>query len=324
MIKIDKKDLEILYQLDINSRQSLKSIGSKVYLKKNVVQYRIEKLIKQGIIKNFYTSINFHKLGYINIGMDINYQYYTPKIEKEIIEYFSSSDYSWFISNVQGHYDLLVLFSVKKMNQFFNFWKKTMIKYRYNIQKAIIIFFTRTQIFPASYLLENYNELDRKKYVITDGGVQIDLDDIDYNILRKISLNSRMLLTDLARDLNISSTTVAKRIKKLEKNGIINGYKVNIDYSKLGLQLFNVRFALKNYDNIYDIINYAKSNPNLISISEIIGEWDISFNYYIKNYNQLHKIICNVLDKFPNEFKNRVTFSYPEIYKSNYMPNLKI
>ena len=97
MLKIDKKDMEILYQLDINSRQSLKSIGIKVYLKKNVVQYRIEKLIKNGVIKNFYTSINFHKLGYINIGVDINFQYYTPKIEKEIIEYFSSSDYSWFI-----------------------------------------------------------------------------------------------------------------------------------------------------------------------------------------------------------------------------------
>ena len=124
MLKIDKKDLEILYQLDINSRQSLKSIGSKVFLKKNVVKYRIEKLINNGVIKNFYTSINFRKLGYINIGFDINFKYYTPIIEKDIIKYFCLSDYSWFISNVQGYYDLLVLFSVKKMDQFFNFWKR--------------------------------------------------------------------------------------------------------------------------------------------------------------------------------------------------------
>ena len=74
MIKADKKDRDILYQLDLNSRQSLKSIGDKVHLKKNVVQYRIEKLVKSGIIKNFYTSINFHKLGFVNLGIHIKYQ----------------------------------------------------------------------------------------------------------------------------------------------------------------------------------------------------------------------------------------------------------
>jgi Lrp/AsnC family leucine-responsive transcriptional regulator len=324
MTKIDKKDMEILYQLDIDSRQSLKSIGNKVHLKKNVVQYRIEKLIKYGVIKNFYTSINFHKLGYINIGVDINFQYYTPKIEKEIIQYFYLSDYSWFISNIQGYYDLLVLFSVKNMNQFFNFWKKTMTKYRYNFQDANILFFTRTRYFPASYLLEESNDFDRKKYQIIDGGIQTEIDKIDYSILRKISLNSRRLLTDIAKDLNISSTTVAKRIKKLKKKGIINGFRVNIDYSKLGFQLFNVRYSLKNYENLSQIIDYVKTNPNLISISEIIGKWDLSLNYYMNNYNCLHKIICDILDRFPNNFKNRLTFCYPEIYKSNYMPNLKI
>jgi Lrp/AsnC family leucine-responsive transcriptional regulator len=324
MVKIDKKDLEILYQLDINSRQSLKSIGSKVYLKKNVVQYRIEKLIKNGVIKNFYTSINFHKLGYINIGIDINYQYYTPKIEEEIIQYFKLSDYSWFISNVQGYYDLLVLFSVKNMTQFFNFWRKTLIKYRYYFQDANILFFTRTRYFPASYLLDKFNYLDREKHEIVDGGIQTEIDDIDYNILRQIALDSRKLLSDIGKELNISSTTVVKRLKKLKNSGIINSYRVNIDYSKLGLQLFNVRYSLKNFENLNEIIDYVKRNPNLISVSEIIGRWDLSLNYYIKNYNYLHEIICDILEKYPNSFKNRLTFCYPEIYKYNYMPNLKI
>jgi len=55
MVKIDKKDREILYQLDVNARQSLRSIGSKVGISKSVVQYRIDRMITEGIIKNFYT-----------------------------------------------------------------------------------------------------------------------------------------------------------------------------------------------------------------------------------------------------------------------------
>ena len=55
MIDIDKKDRKILYQLDLDSRQTVTQIGRKVNLKKDVVSYRIKKLIKKGIIKNFYT-----------------------------------------------------------------------------------------------------------------------------------------------------------------------------------------------------------------------------------------------------------------------------
>ena len=86
MSKIDIKDKKILYQLDINSRQSLKNIGNAVGLAKNVVQFRIHRLKQRGIIKNFYTAIDFYTLGYINLAIYVNYQYYTPKIEREIIK----------------------------------------------------------------------------------------------------------------------------------------------------------------------------------------------------------------------------------------------
>ncbi len=85
MDKIDLKDRKILYELDKNARQTLSQIGKNVRLPKSVVAYRIKKLEETGIIKNFYTVINFYKLGYINLAIYVNYQYYTPAIEKEII-----------------------------------------------------------------------------------------------------------------------------------------------------------------------------------------------------------------------------------------------
>ena len=55
MVIIDKKDKKILYHLDLNSRQSLNSIGKKVGLTKDVVAYRIQRMQKHGIIKMFRT-----------------------------------------------------------------------------------------------------------------------------------------------------------------------------------------------------------------------------------------------------------------------------
>lgn len=324
MVKIDLKDRKILYQLDLNSKQSLRSLGNTVKLPKSVIQYRIQRLEKEGIIKNFYTSIDFYKLGYINLCIHINYQYYTPKIEQEIIRYFKENKETWFIANIQGKYDLLVMFTVKNMNQFFSFWKKTLRTYRYHIEQAQISFIPRTYTFSKNYLTEEKNNPTMQNNIIVDGAAPISLDKMDLKILQEISLNSRKPLTELAKKFDVSSMMIANRIKKLEKAKVITGYKINIDYTKLGYQLFNVQYTLKNYDLIDKIISYLKNNQNIISISEVIGNWDLSCNYHIKDFNTLHELIKNLLNTFPNDIKNRITVTYPEIYKSNYMPTIKI
>lgn len=324
MLELDVKDRKILYQLDLNSRQSLNTIGSNVRLTKTVVQYRIDRLIKTGIIKNFYTSIDFYKLGYINLGIYVNYQYYTPEIEKDIIQYFINSDHAWFIANIQGKFDLIVLFSVSNMNQFFSFWKKTLTKYRFYFQSALISFFTKTHYLPISYLVEDYDETQRHEHELVDGGIQVDIDDMDKAILQRISLNSRKPIIELAEELKTTSTTITNRIKKLEKNKVITGYRINIDYLKLGLQLFNVHFNLRNYDKIHQIFSYVKRNPYLISASEVIDSSDLSLNYHIKNFSELHLIIKDIYNKFPGDIKNHMTFSFPEIYKQDYNPKFDL
>ena len=66
MYKLDKKDKQILYQLDLDSRQSFNQIARKVKLSREVVQYRVKQLEKKGIIKGYQTLIDVTKLGYLN------------------------------------------------------------------------------------------------------------------------------------------------------------------------------------------------------------------------------------------------------------------
>ena len=64
MDKVDLKDRKILYELDLDARQSLTQIGKKVGLKKDVVSYRINRLQEEGVIQNYWTAIDTFKLGY--------------------------------------------------------------------------------------------------------------------------------------------------------------------------------------------------------------------------------------------------------------------
>ena len=69
-----------------------------------------------------------------------------------------------------------------------------------------------------------------------------------------------------------------------------------------------------------NIINYVKFYPNLTQINEVVDHRDLGLNFYLHNFHELHPFIKEILNKFPNDIKDHVTFTFPEIYKSNYLP----
>ncbi|MCD6512026.1 MAG: Lrp/AsnC family transcriptional regulator [Thermoplasmata archaeon] len=63
------------------------------------------------------------------------------------------------------------------------------------------------------------------------------MDEKDEIILEMLSKNARTPYIKIARRLGISETAVRKRIKKLEENGIIEGYTLKINPEKIGYKI---------------------------------------------------------------------------------------
>jgi Lrp/AsnC family transcriptional regulator for asnA, asnC and gidA len=83
MEKLDLKDRKILYHLDIDSRQSFASIGKKVGLHKDSVADRVKKLIEKGIIRGFFTVIDYSKIGLNAYRFYFSFLNITPKLKKD-------------------------------------------------------------------------------------------------------------------------------------------------------------------------------------------------------------------------------------------------
>ena len=60
------------------------------------------------------------------------------------------------------------------------------------------------------------------------------LDEIDRKILDALSLNARMPVAELARQVSLSKTPVQARLKRLEESGVIRGYRAQLDPVRLG------------------------------------------------------------------------------------------
>lgn len=323
MEEIDLKDRKILYELDINSRQSFSQLGKKVGLHKDLVAYRVKKLLEKGIIKHFYTEIDDYKLGYIRYRFYFNYQYASPYIKDEIINFFVKNKYTRIIHSAEGHYDLVIISDVKGISKCYSVWDTIISKYReYFVNQVFSVIF-KANIYRYSFLLGDEKELEtRNKSILYGSDEIVKIDELDYNILKIISQDSRIQTIEIAEKLNSTAITIKNRIKQLKESGVIKAFRIDLALSKLGYHRYKVDIVLKDYKKLHKIIQYIEKNPYLDEIILSIGYVDLELIFILKNPNQLHEIMKNLQIKFPNTIKNYVYFSAIQTYKWSWMPEI--
>mgnify|MGYP001562636495 FL=1 len=313
---MDLKDKKILYQLDLNARQTNTQIAKKVGLSKDVVNYRIKSLEKEGIITGYYTVIDTSKLGYFSFRVYLKLIDSTIIKEEEIINFLVNDKKTFFIVDIDGPFDIGFSVWVKNIYEFEDFYLKFKEKYKQYIGKDQISIFTSYYISNRSYILEK-----KKVENIVEYGKSelIKHDEIDIKILNLISSNARIPIVEISKKLNMPERTVAFRIKQLEKKKIIQGYRVLFDLKLLGYEYYKVDFILKDISRIKSLINYAILHPNIIYIDQTIAGSDFEFDLEVKNKQQFLQIINELRTKF-SEIREWNYFTVRRYNKLIYFP----
>lgn len=63
------------------------------------------------------------------------------------------------------------------------------------------------------------------------------LDEVDWQLLRRLQENARATVAELARLVALSPTATADRIRRLEARGVITGYTATVDLERLGARV---------------------------------------------------------------------------------------
>jgi len=316
--KINLKDRKIMYQLDLNCRQSLGSIGSKVGLPKNVVAYRIKRLEQGGIIKNYYTIVDASRLGYQSLRFYFDFQYTDRAVEQEIIEHFKSSKLTWWVGSMEPLHDLGVVLWLKDFSRFYEFWKQTLEKYGHYFKAYYNHVYIKLIHYPFSYLIgKNHHE---QKAQETGSHEPVGHDQTDIRILRLLAANARASLTEISKNLGISVTVVNYRIKKLLQKGIIQGFRTNFDLNKLGIINTKLNIYLKDFSVAKKIITLMEKDPRLIYTDFTIGYADVEFEFHLKSIDEIHDIIESIKLRFPGVVRDSNYFIYKKLHKVQLMP----
>lgn len=107
------------------------------------------------------------------------------------------------------------------------------------------------------------------------------LDETDYAIIRALTEDSRLSVRELATRVHRSATPVFERLKRMESEGIIKRYTIDVDPEALGrgFTVFcNVKLDRINSEIHYDFAGAVKEMPEVTECYNVSG----SFDYMLK------------------------------------------
>ncbi len=123
----------------------------------------------------------------------------------------------------------------------------------------------------------------------------MNLNELDFKILGKLSEDGRISLRQLARDLEIGSpVTIKNHVENLDKKGIIKNYGAQIDYEKLGYDIIAVIEMSIEKGKMIEVENNISKDPHIFAVYDITGEYDALILARFKSRSDLNALIKKV------------------------------
>ena len=117
------------------------------------------------------------------------------------------------------------------------------------------------------------------------------LDDLDVAILRRLNQDARKSFRDIARDLEVSISTVSNRVKRLESEGIILGYAPLLDEKKLGYDVLAVIGIRISKGKLLEVQRKIAREDKVIEVYDVTGEYDSVVIARLRNTKELDAFI---------------------------------
>jgi Lrp/AsnC family leucine-responsive transcriptional regulator len=127
-------------------------------------------------------------------------------------------------------------------------------------------------------------------------------DKIDMAILRVLLLDSRKTLQDISAEVGLSPTSCWTRIKKLEAQGVIKRYTVDIDPAKLGYQdsvIVQVTLESHTDETLYDFGRTLATIPEIQEAYLVSGDYDYYIRIAVRDTRDYERLLREKLYKIP-------------------------
>jgi DNA-binding Lrp family transcriptional regulator len=123
----------------------------------------------------------------------------------------------------------------------------------------------------------------------------MELDNLDKMILKELMTDARQSFRDLAKKTHASVVTVAQRVRKMEKAGVIKGYSAQVDHEELGYGITTVTEVTVSKGKVVEVEKDISKLPHVCAVYDVTGEEDSIVISKFKNREELSTFTKAVL-----------------------------
>jgi Lrp/AsnC family leucine-responsive transcriptional regulator len=149
------------------------------------------------------------------------------------------------------------------------------------------------------------------------------IDDFDRRILQMLQEEGRLSNTELAGRIGLSDTPCLRRVKRLEQEGIIQGYRAVLDRAAIGLGLtvfVGVKVDGHRDENATAIQEAFRQMPEVVSCHLVSGEADFLLQVVVPDLAAYERFLVGRLLKLPMVKDIRSNFAIRTVKDDSALP----
>lgn len=149
------------------------------------------------------------------------------------------------------------------------------------------------------------------------------LDRYDIAILRELQQDARLSNTELAQRIGLSAAPTWRRVRRLEAQGYITGYRAEIDRRRIGLGVLafvRVDAERSGGDAMRDLESRIRALPEVTACHYISGAGTFELHMVTTDLDAFSRLSMDVLFKLPNVKDLHTSFSLGEVKAGAALP----
>lgn len=111
------------------------------------------------------------------------------------------------------------------------------------------------------------------------------------DLVKILKKNARSSYSAIAKKLGVSETAVRKRIALLEKEGVIIGYRCEVDFRKLGFGVHALIGLDSKPEEYFSVIEKLKKDKNIESLYTSSGDHMLMIEVYFQNSEKMAEFL---------------------------------
>ncbi len=134
------------------------------------------------------------------------------------------------------------------------------------------------------------------------------VDTLDIKILNILQKNGRTKRNQVAEEVGLSIPSVSERLKKLEENGVIEGYYAKLNKKTFGYDIMAyILVVMESSKHYKTLLNKVDHIPEILECHSVLGEGSHLLKAITKNTESLEKLLGEI-QSWPGVTATKTTF----------------